>query len=81
MDTIFSTLFDTNLPKLKILRYTDRMDMTIHTCNSLMTSQELYRRVKVKIKYLHWSYLDCSTSFFSENPHMNATSNIHIIKI
>ena len=31
MDIIFSTLFDTNLPKIKFLRYTDHMDMTIHT--------------------------------------------------
>ena len=66
VDTIFSTLFDTNLSKMKILRYTDHMDMTIHICNLLMISQELYRRVKVRIKYLHWSYFDCSTSFFQK---------------
>ena len=62
MDTIFSTLFDTNLPKMKILRYTDHMDMTIHTCNPLMTSQELYRRVKVRK-----NILDMHTYIFSKN--------------
>ena len=63
MDIIFSTLFDTNLPKMKILRYTDHMDMTIYACNPLMTSQELYRRVKVRIKYSGYAYIHIFKEF------------------
>ena len=39
------------------------MDMTIHTCNSLMTSQELYRRVKVRKKYSGYAYIHIFKEF------------------